>query len=944
MHTRIVVSLVVTALAACSGDPAPSGAASELAASPAANTGLRLSEIRILPAESMPTFIEIANVGDTPVGLDAAQLAFEGGATTALPSGLTLEPNATFAVSFDDAGGVDAGGAHFPAADFSGSATGRVELRTQGNVADAIGWGRLEPGSVSLCRGGRCGAPAAGEVIVRVPGAKAPFDAAAWAPLDAELASPGAANPRPPVSAFAALPGMIFAAAPHFSWYSVAGATRYQLEVARGADFAALVYEADVESTPGMRLEQLTVQGPELPPGDYAWRVRALGATGEAAEESVSVPFSVDPSAAVTAPVDTTATPAADGSPAPPQPNPDGVLKVLDVPIIEHAKDTSMLTLEAETEARWDRPNVAGYPYCARAGVAMINAYYGGKLSQDRIGYEVFKNLRDGPEYDLPVVGIEDPDTDRYSLPLAIGTRGSYVSNVDHAYGEDRRACLDYVMSQALAACAAVCADQRSPECFQCRLAREREISCPTEIAYRWGRAAIEDIQREIDAGRPMIATNSAHLFLIVGYRVRDGRFSFFYQDEGGRQEFPANPSGLTQNLVSYWTGLAAATVSNDEPEVNLDSDDDGVVDFDETRRFGTDPERGDSDGDDVPDKREIHASVWDAEHGYHRTVTTLDATAPTFVVEQRAASANLTGRDFDRDGVAMELDPDSDAGGCRDGDEDFDYDGARDGGETYNFDPEDDNCDVALGGRITMRYGFVPSLTPPCTGNVSVRLKFALEPDWDGVPEQQRTLVASSYQARRFDYEIRTEGCKDIVGGGFDFWDNANVACNAPAGAKSGVAAMDEGSLGAIVYLPLMPQLSVTLPPDVLLDISSQCIYADGRTADLSVTGIGGEFLQIGSGASCTTRDRYVYGQPPNLLSFCVEPTVCNSPDADPNVLVDCFTKPESHAVLPFAGTLYKLGGIVDGYDINSAPFPIEIEPAEVRYEICRGCGDEFL
>lgn len=941
-HCSWLGALVLT-LVGCSGSPEPASERPDEPAAPA--TGLRLNEVRILPADGAPVFIEIVNIGDA-VRLDDVDVQNAAGAAIELPRGITIEPGAMLVLLFDDAAGSDRTVVHLPSAALAGGVPGRLELRVENRVADVLVWGRPELASVSLCRGGRCGAPDAGSVLARVPDAPAPGDATAWALLDAELATPGSPNPRPPVSAFAGLPGFIFTGAPRFSWYSVPGAARYRLEVARNDDFAELVHEAEISGTAG-QLEQLSAQGPQLPPGEYAWRVRAIAASGAAAAPSVAVPFSVDPSRALAAPSGTTA-PAAEGRPplSPPR-VPEGMLKVLDVPIMKHAKDTRMLTLEAASETVWDSPNEGGYPYCARAGVAMVNAFYGGKLSQDRIGYEVFSKLASSPpgaEYDLPVVGIDDTDTSTYSLPLALGTRGRYVANVDYAYGSHRSACIDYVSSAARAQCASRCADPQSQECFECRRAAEAEIACPAEIAHRWGFLAIEDIQREIDAGRPIIATTSGHLFLIVGYRLEEGRFYFFYQDAGGRQEVQANASGLMDRIVSYWTGLAAISIGSDEPEVNQDSDGDGVVDFDERRRFGTAESNPDTDGDEVPDKEEIRASVWDPQHGYHRGVASLAPTAPMFEVEQRAAAADLSGRDFDGDGMAMELDRDSDGGGCRDGLEDVDFDGVRSGRETYNFDPDDDACEVALGGRVTMRYGFVSGHRPACQGTVEIRLKFALEPEWGEVPEEARTAVAPVYMARAADYELSTEGCVDIVGGTFDFFDSANVACNAPGARREGTIEFGVATTSDLAFFPLQPSLHVTMPWEALPELIGTCVYRDGSTSELSIGRVGSEFLEIGSGSNCETSERHVYGQGPNLLSFCVEPTVCNTSDADPATLGECFTRPDRYAVIPFRGSLSKLGGIEQGTDIEGNDFPIEIDGAQVRYEICRGCGEQFL
>jgi hypothetical protein len=706
----LLAALLLQAFAGCSEDSAPPTPAVPGAQS-VATTGLRLNEIGFRPADGAPTFVEIGNSGSVAISLDGAMLRSESGASFELPPGVTIEPGALLVVSFDNRNGFTDGAMHAPAADFPAREAGSVRLEISQGPADAVIWGMPDLASVDLCRGGRCASPAVGSVLARLPNTKEPFTPAVWTLLDPELATPGEPNPRPPVSAFAAMPGMIFTGMPRFSWYGVPGAVSYRLQVARDDAFKSLMHETDVAATAGVRLEQLTAHGPELPPGHYFWRVQALGAAGEPAPFSRPMPFSVDPSRRL--PSGSRAprqAPAGDRPPAgtpgdgtarsaaePPR-IPEGLLEVLEVPVLDHAKDTRMLALEAPSEEplwSWDTPDFAGYPYCARAGVAMVNAFYRGRLSQDRIGYEVYKNLREGPEYDLPVVGIMDRHTSEYALPLAIGTSGQYERNPYIALGEDRNACMDYIREQALEFCASQCVTKESEECAQCRIARTNEISCPAEIAYRWGQRAIKDIQREINAGRPIIATSPTHLFLIVGYRLQDGRFSFFYQDAGGREEVPANASGFTQNLDSYWTGLAPTRVGSDEPEVRRDSDGDGVVDFDEIERFGTDPSNDDSDADGVKDKQEIRASVWDPEHGYHGTAATLASTAPYSEVEEKAANADMSGRDFDQDSLAMERDPDSDNGGCLDGMEDADKDGHREesAGETSVFSDQDDGC-----------------------------------------------------------------------------------------------------------------------------------------------------------------------------------------------------------------------------------------------------------
>jgi hypothetical protein len=938
---RSALGISVLLLGACGGTPEPAGTPG---APPA---GVLINEVRFLPGDDAPAFIELVNVGSAAASLDATVLRSAAGTAIELPAGLALAPGAMLEVRFDDAAPEpSAGRVHLPAASFAGGEAGELRLEQAGTLVDAVAWGRLGFAALDLCRGGRCETPAPGSVIARLPNDARAFQPAAWAPLDAELATPGIANLRPRVARFALLPGTIFAAAPRFSWYSVPGASRYRLEVARDESFAPLVHEAVVEATPAMRLEQLAVAGPELPSGSYVWRVQAIDADGVAAAPSRPMPFSVDSSRAVSAPFDSqavraaaAATPAGPAGAAPPAD--ESILKVLDVPIIRHAKDTRMLALEARSEGSpgsWDTPDSANYPYCARAGVAMVNAYYNGKLSQDRIGYEANKSLRDGPEYDLPINGIDDANTSEYSLPLAIGNSGVYFSNPFFT-STDSAACYLYRDRLALERCAAECVERDTETCSRCRIAAFDEIGCPSRIAYPAGFQAYEHIRQEIDAGRPIIATSPGHLFLIVGYRFESGDFSIFYQDEGGRREVLVDPAWLMGELSSYWIGLVPVAVASDEPEVSADSDGDGIVDFDEIHRFETDENDPDTDGDGIDDKKEVRSSVWDPQHGYHRSVRQL---APTDGAAAAARAADLAGRDFDRDGRPMEADADSDGGACRDGAEDVNFNGVRDGRESYNFDPGDDDCDVALGGRIEMTYGFVPAHPPACKGTVRIRLKFELQP----VPGTllDGSDVALAYEAHDADLDISSEGCLDIVGGTFDFWGGANVACNAGAQRASRVIALGPETTSSLQFLPLEPALSLALPTDALLNLRGDCRYVDGRTSDYPVELVGSEFLNVRSGPSCETSERYQYGQGPGLLDFCVTPTVCNSVVTASSPRAECFTQPARHAAIPFSGSATKLGEILEGSDIGGARLQINVDDAQVRWEICRGCGEDFF
>ncbi|MGW8303849.1 MAG: hypothetical protein ACWGNO_17350, partial [Desulfobacterales bacterium] len=47
------------------------------------------------------------------------------------------------------------------------------------------------------------------------------------------------------------------------------------------------------------------------------------------------------------------------------------------------------------------------------------------------------------------------------------------------------------------------------------------------------------------------------------------------------------------------------------------DSDNDGIMDFDELKRFGTDPQKKDTDGDGKEDKDEIRGYIFNSANIY---------------------------------------------------------------------------------------------------------------------------------------------------------------------------------------------------------------------------------------------------------------------------------------------------------------------------------------
>lgn len=910
---------------------------------PESSVRLLLNEVRFVPAQDLPAFVEILNAGSASTTLDGVSLRNDKGDSFALPTGASIAAGAYVVVLFDGATITEEGTVHVPVGNLLGN-DGALRLVTSAGTADGIAWGVNRPAAVELCRGGRCSDPAPGSAIARLPGVVSTLTTLAWAPLDPESATPGQANPQPPVATFAALPGTIYSGQPRFSWYSVRGAVRYRVEVATDEAFANRVHEADVDTTPLDVLQQLTATGPELAPGDYFWRVQAIDSAGEGAAFSRPIAFSVrarrTPQSAYTFGLIGNAYAAADaastGGAADPNAvchdvlaeSAEAICKELPVPVIRHQKDTRMLTLEAPNEEPpmgWDTPDRAGYPYCARAGVVMVNAYYRaklgtpGNLSQDRIGFEVYQGLLEfAPEYDLPVVGITNLNTDKYSLPLALGTRGTYHGS-GTPFERDYRLCR--VRNRAL----------RCGETGPCP-------PCSPELEYPWGYRALNHIKAEIDADRPLIVTGPGHLYLIVGYVMNGGEIaSIIKQDEGGREEVSLQHNGEEQahwidgrNVVTslngneavtlqiildaYWTNLTPVKLGSDEASISVDSDNDGVVDFDEDERFATSPTEPDSDHDGVNDKQEMHYSVWDPDHGYHKTVTRLPATADDPAI---ISAANAAQRD------PMELDKDSDDGGCNDGKENANGNGKRDSGETSNFVKEDDDCGPPpLGGRVQMAYAYSAVREATCVGHVTIDTRFTLEPEI--VPEAPGIVI--TYRANEMKYDIRTDGCDDYP-------DDSNLYTFDQGFHLSGTMPLAE--VGYAMFIPSQPKFSMQLPYE-LTEIGAANTLKGSYT---TVTGGGpwpAETHVVFEPVSIESDPTHC-GDPadpshvrPELLEFCTNPTPC----ADQlNAPAECFSEPQRYAVIPFEKSFT--------WDAPNEPGrQYHIADVNVTVEICEGCG----
>jgi len=373
-------------------------------------------------------------------------------------------------------------------------------------------------------------------------------------------------------------------------------------------------------------------------------------------------------------------------------------------------KDTAMLCLEGCPEHganAWDVIQVDhsghGSNYCSRASMKMINSYYGGSLSQDRITYAMLientgSNKRDlPPEYHL----WHKHNSGNEALPWALG----------FAWGDWSRF---------------------------------------TRVGVR---PTYAQIKAWINAGRPVQTFVPGHSTVIDGWWEDGGVDRVHLLDPWCVWDGNESHAGMGWRDYNgaYMNTIVEADVCptlaqvtsprSDEATVAADSDADGIVDFDEIVRFGTNHLSGDTDGDGVPDKKEIRSYIFD-DAGNHNLIerigdiwvckTKVDHGPCGYVYNPEATGvpwANLPGgwvcpscgnakagfeqtlgpclpytpwdlnwgildlvnanADCDGDGLRKEVDPDNDNDGALDGEEDKNGNGIYEPGlgETDPFD-----------------------------------------------------------------------------------------------------------------------------------------------------------------------------------------------------------------------------------------------------------------
>lgn len=450
----------------------------------------------------------------------------------------------------------------------------------------------------------------------------------AWSIYRSDQLTPGAANPVPnPPFSRPSNGAMIDAANVVLGWSVLPHAALYHVQVATNASFTNLVvntttHYADYHHN-GM-----------LGPGIFYWRVRTETSRGNLGPWSPPLMLQT---------LDLTASVSAAGLNAE---------KTLGISWQVQHKDTHLLELsqynDFSGDGAWDAPHPDTHRvteqdnhYCQVAGMSMINSYYGGDISQERLSYYAIREWPDSHR------GLDPSRSCTFPAECTPDLMDDFWAGRNKGL-EALSWSLGYAWNDAS------------------QIEMHSYNPPTTTIPFN-------DIKTWIDANRPLMVIIPGHVMVIDGYRTGTPQ-QVHLLDPWTSAQWVAYTSGDIQTInwiaVYKAPGAAGAPTAprSDEHSIWTDSDGDGVRDFDEVRRFRTNPFDVDSDDDWVRDKQDILETVYQLNGTYVYTPTRAD---------------------FDSDALRKELDWDNDADGSPDGCEDANLNGGYEAGptESSNFD-----------------------------------------------------------------------------------------------------------------------------------------------------------------------------------------------------------------------------------------------------------------
>ncbi|HRW04835.1 MAG TPA: VWA domain-containing protein [Caldilineaceae bacterium] len=454
-----------------------------------------------------------------------------------------------------------------------------------------------------------------------------------WSIYRRDQLSPGAPNPVPnPAFRRPADGDIVDAANVVLGWSVLPNAAQYTIQIATDVAFSNLVVDT---VTPYADYHHNGLLGP----GTFYWRVRSEMQSGN--RGPWSAPLSLQT-------IDFGVTAASLSAE-----------KTLGITWQVQHKDTPLLDLSQYNnfsgDGAWDKPHPADHRvtehdnhYCQVAGMSMIASYYGGDISQERLSYYAIR---------------EWPDSKRGLDPDRTCLYPECMPDLKDDFWAGRNKGLE-----ALAWSLGYAWNDFSQI--------DRYAYDPPTTTIPFG-----NIRSWIDANRPLLVAIPGHIMVVDGYRTGPPQ-QIHLLDPWTSAQWVAYTSNSIQriNWIAVYkapgTAGAPPAARSDEPSIWTDSDGDGVQDYDEVKRFHTNPFAVDSDDDWVRDKQDILETVYKLDGTYVYTPTRAD---------------------FDSDTLRKELDWDNDADNAPDGCEDVNVNGGYEPalGESNNFDSASHNACV---------------------------------------------------------------------------------------------------------------------------------------------------------------------------------------------------------------------------------------------------------
>ena len=452
----------------------------------------------------------------------------------------------------------------------------------------------------------------------------------------------------------------------HFAWHSVEGIQQYLLTVVNDND--SIVYQ---------QLTNRTHVDLNLEDEHYLWGVQ--NADGGIPSDGSIGSYVINSIRKIDAEIDST--------------------HLLHVPVFRPRKDTRMLVLnwgKKILEMGWDRPNDNDSLLteeedhrCWVAAIQMINAYYGGTLTQDEIKFH--GKTMEFEKFELVGYKYTRHPKDSILRPFLLGDAGS-------GFKYESLATLAWALNI-------------EPQ--------DIDVEFSTKNVLTKNVLTKNVLKKYIDEGRPLFVSNKGHAMVVDGYDFHNpnhvkAHFLNIFND--GKEEW----RNIEDSTYVFY--LAAPHINtpprNTDVLVHQDDDGDSLVNFDEMYRFKTDPFNVDSDGDGIDDKTEIKSytmreSYCLGEANFFTIPKNIDVDSLDYVEASRT-KINEVFADIDGDGKRAELDKDSDHAaddGSWDGFEDLNRNGILDEGETDPYNSLDDSS-TTLDLRSITEWDVPDSLT----------------------------------------------------------------------------------------------------------------------------------------------------------------------------------------------------------------------------------------